>query len=111
VVRHLGDRGLFLAAALAGLAAAVVLLVAPLYSNGETLLEANGPEILWAILVPLALATVPLAVPTGNRRAVGYAAGAALLVLCFVSSAGIFFLLPAILLLFAARATPRRSDA
>jgi hypothetical protein len=104
--RGLGDRGLFAAAALAALGAAAVLLVVPLYSSGETLLDANGPEVLWAILVPLALAVIPLAAPRGGRRWLGYAVGATLVVLSFISSAGIFFLLPAILLIVAARAVP-----
>jgi hypothetical protein len=111
VVRHSGDRPLFLAAAAAAFAATAVLLVAPLYSSGETLLEANGPEVLWAILVPLALALVPLAAPEGSRRRVGYAAGTVLLVMCFVSSAGVFFLLAAILLFVASARAPRPGGA
>lgn len=110
MVRHLGDRGLFAAAALAALGAATVLLVAPSYSSGQTLLEANGAEVLWAILLPLVLAVIPLAAPRSGRRWLGYAIGVTLVVLSFISSAGIFFLLPAILLIFAARAAPERRE-
>jgi cytochrome bd-type quinol oxidase subunit 2 len=106
MVRHFGDRGLFVVAALATLAASAVLLVVPVYSSGQTLLEANGPEVLWVILLPLVLAALPLAAPRTGRRRLGYVVGAALLVLSFISSAGIFFLLPAILLIVAARAAP-----
>ena len=106
MARKLDDRGLFLLAAAAASAIALVLLVAPLYGSGRTLIEANGADVAWAILVPLLLALLPLAFPARSRRVAGYAVGAALLALCFVSSAGVFFLAPAILLLVAATATP-----
>jgi hypothetical protein len=41
----------------------------------------------------------------------GYAAGGVLLAVSFVSSAGIFFIVPAILLLLAAREAPSPDDA
>ena len=101
-----GDRRLFLAAAAAAFAAALVLLVVPAYDSGRTLVEENGAEVAWAIFVPLLLTLVPLTVPARSRWVTGYAAGGVLLAMCFVSSAGIFFLGPAILLLAAAHGAP-----
>ena len=106
VARQFGDRGLFLVAAAAASAAALVLLFAPVYGNGRTLSEADSDAVAWAICVPLLLALLPLACPAGSRRVAGYAAGGLLLAMCFVSSVGIFFLVPAILLLVAAHAAP-----
>lgn len=102
---------MFLAAAAAASAACLVLLVAPLYESDQTLIEANGAGVAWVILVPLLLALVPLAVPAESRRVAGYAAGGVLLVMCFISSAGIFFIVPAILLLIAAHAAPSPNGA
>jgi hypothetical protein len=92
-----------LAAVAVGAAGALVVLVVPLYSSGDTLLERNGAEVLPAILVPLVLAALPLAAPARHRRAVTIAAAVVLLLLTFVSSAGIFFLPSMALLLLAAR--------
>lgn len=111
VARQFRDRGLFLVAAAAASTAALVLLVAPLYESGGTLTEVNGAGVAWAIWVPLLLALLPLACPARSRRVAGYAAGGLLLAMCFVSSAGIFFLVPAILLLVAAHAAPSRGGA
>lgn len=58
------------------------------------------------IFVPLLVALLALAVPAESRRLAGYAAGGVLLAMSFVSSAGIFFIVPAILLLLAAHAAP-----
>jgi hypothetical protein len=104
------DRHLFLGAAALAVAAALLLLFAPVYESGRTLIQANGAEVAWVIFVPLALALLPLAAPPGRRRVAGYAAGAVLLAICFVSSAGIFFLVPAIVLLLAAHAAPQAND-
>jgi len=95
-------RGALFAAAATALLAALVLLVAPLYSSGRTLIDANGPGIAWVIAVPLILALLPLGVPARARFAATWAAATMLLLMCFFSSAGIFFLPAAILLVVAA---------
>lgn len=71
----------------------------PLYSSGDTLLEHEGAVVLPAILVPLVLAALPLVAPARYRRNVTVGAAVVLLLLTFVSSAGIFFL-PCVVLLF-----------
>jgi hypothetical protein len=106
-VTRSGDRGLLLSAVAVGAAAALALLIVPLYSSGDTLLERNGAEVLPAILVPIALAALPLAAPARHRRAVTVAAAVVLVLLTFVSSAGVFFLPSLVLLLLAARAAGR----
>ena len=88
-----------------------MLLVAPAYDNGRTLIEENGTEVAWAIFAPLLRTLLPLTVPARSRRVAGYGAGSVVLALCFVSSAGIFFLVPAILLLLAANAAPSAGGA
>jgi hypothetical protein len=104
---RLGDKGLLIAAALASAAAGIVLALVPLYSSGRTLIEVNGAGVLWAILVPIALASLPLAAPARRRRTVAFAVAGLLVLISFVSSAGIFFLPAAVLLMLAGRAAGR----
>lgn len=74
------------------LAAAIVMLVAPVYASGETLVEANGTGALALVLVPLVVAALPLASPDRLRGRVAIAVGCLLVLTSLVSSAGIFFL-------------------
>ncbi len=97
--------------ALSGLAAAAVaasaLLVAPVYSSGRTLLEANGPAAAWTLAAPVVFAAAPVFVRGRARRAVTVAAAAMLVIFCLLVSTGPFFLPAAVLLVLAARATRR----
>ena len=81
--------------------AALVLAIAPLYGSGRTLVEVNGVGIAWVIVLPLALALLPLMAPARRRHATTWTAGLVLLLMCFFSSAGIFFLPAALLLVVA----------
>lgn len=101
-------RGPLIAASGAALLAALVLLVAPLYSSGRTLIDANGGGVIWLIAVPLVLTMVPLAVPARGRNAATWAAAVVLLLMSLFSSAGIFFLPAAIVLVLAAYAARAR---
>ncbi len=90
-----------IAAFAAALLAAVVLLVAPLYKSGQTLVEANGTGSLALILLPLAVVALPLLMPAQHRSRTAGASGLLLLLASFASSAGIFFLPAAIALVVA----------
>ncbi len=83
------------------LGAAIVLIIAPLYESGKTLVEANGTGSLALILVPLAVAALPLLVPAQQRFRTAGTSGVVLVLISFVSSAGIFFLPAAIALVVA----------
>lgn len=97
-------------AAVAAVAAALVLAVAPLYESGKTLIAANGAAIAWVIVVPLLVALLPWAVSDPRRRHTAtVAAAVVLLLMCFVSSAGVFFLPAALLLAIAAYSGRLRS--
>ena len=78
----------FRVAFLVALAAAIVLLVAPLYESGETLVQANGSGMLALILAPLVLAGLPLVCPDRLRGKVAVTVGGLLVLTSFVSSAG-----------------------
>lgn len=99
--------------AVAGAAAAVLaslyLVVAPTYSSGDTLAQANG-EYVYLLLAGLALvAAAPLAVAPGRRASAATASGAVLVIFSFVSAAiGVFFLPAGALLLLASWLTPAR---
>lgn len=111
MARRFGDRGLFLVAAAVASAVALWLLFAPSYASGRTLIEADRDAVAGAVVVPLLVSLLPLACPATSRRVAGNAAAGVLLAMCFVSSAGIFFLVPAVLLLVAAHAAAPRPGA
>jgi hypothetical protein len=104
-----------LTAVLFSVAMSVVLLVAPTYSNGRTILEANSEPDAWFLFVfsvPVALSALPLAFSPGVRAAVALACGCLLTVLSFVAAAstGLVYAPAALLLLASSWVRDRGSE-
>lgn len=112
-------------AALLAAGASLLLLLWPVYSTASdsyssgpdgsgssaasvgraTLLDVNGPGALWGLLIPPALAVVPLLVPGAQRlRAATSVSAAALVVLVVLSgfSIGVFYIPSAVAMVVAA---------
>jgi hypothetical protein len=92
-------------------------LTVPLYSDGTTLVEANGTGVLYAVAVPAGLALVAYAglhlkCARGSAAGAGLATAAIVLLGIFtllaMASIGLFVLPATLLLLVAARLTPAR---
>jgi hypothetical protein len=76
-----------------------------------TALEVNGPQIVFALSIPILLALLPLAFRK-QRRAALLGAGALTLCFCILGalSVGVFYLPTALALLLAAATTPPPPD-
>jgi drug/metabolite transporter (DMT)-like permease len=95
-------------ALVAAVLAAGVLLVAPIYSSGRTLLEANGAGAAWTLVAPIVVAAAAAFARGRRRRAVTVSAAALLVIFCVAVSTGLFFLPAAVMLVLAARAMRHR---
>jgi drug/metabolite transporter (DMT)-like permease len=91
-------------ALVAAVLAAGVLLVAPIYSSGRTLIEANGVGVAWTLVAPVVVAAAAAFARGRRRRAVTGSAAALLVIFCVAISTGLFFLPAAVMLVLAARA-------
>ena len=76
-------------------------------SRGATLIEVNGPRVLFWLAIPLLLVAVPMLVKKAYRRRVGVACALLMFVLALVGSLsiGVFYYPTAIALLLAATNT------
>ena len=100
---------LLVAAVLAGPAAVMVGTVLAYDANWATI-RTHRTELLLG-LVPVAFALAPVLSSARHRRRVAVHGGGLLVLLSFISSAGIFFLPTAILMILAARAEARGARA
>ena len=107
--------GLSLFAVVWGIALVAAALLAPAYNDGSTLAQENGAWVLLPAAVPAALAAVAFAglhrrCTDGSRRAAAAAWTAIAVLGAFglvsILSIGLFALIPALLLAFAATLTP-----
>jgi hypothetical protein len=80
----------------AAVAVSALLLIAPVYSSGQTLMEVNGPRVFGVLAVPVVIALGPLVF-----RRLKTPAAVAMLAFALIAgfSIGLFYL-PAALLLF-----------
>jgi hypothetical protein len=90
---------------ISAVASGVRLLTSPSYSDGQTLLEVNGPWVFVVLLIPIAL-TLPSVIAGSSTRTLYTASCAlALSIFCFISGFSIgFFYVPAAALLVVAGA-------
>ena len=81
-------------------------LLSPPPVRSEIILEANGPDVLIPLLIPVLLAAVPFLVPAQRgRRFVGVVAAAPLAFFCVLGAMSIgLFYVPSVAALFAAAA-------
>ena len=91
-------------------AAGVLLVLAPVYSSGATLIEVNGLYVIWLLLVPVLLTGIALWATRrpgdwrARRKAILWGSSMLLLGLCALSilSIGVIYLPAAFALVFAA---------
>ena len=91
-------------------AAGALLVLAPVYSSGATLIEVNGLHVMWLLLVPVLLTGIALWATRrpgdwrARRKAILWGAAGLLLGLCALAilSIGVFYLPAAFALVLAA---------
>lgn len=76
-------------------AVSLLLLTAPVYSNGQTLIKVNGPRVFGILAIPIVIALGPLVFPR-----LKFPAAIAMLVFAVIGGFSIgFFYLPAVIVL------------
>ena len=75
---------------LLAIAVVPVALLAPVYSDGETIADNSGALLFFALAAGTVVASIPLSVPESMRRGAFWCCGAALVLSSFITVLGMF---------------------